>query len=62
MDALIQSQKRFALMPELNGPSRYGFAGQARLLSLGDLFEALNTQVFVEEPETGTGFKLIVKQ
>jgi len=27
-----------------------------------DLFEQLNTQVFVEEPDTSTGFKLLTKQ
>lgn len=30
--------------------------------SAEDLFESLNTQVFVEDPDTGEGFKLITKQ
>ena len=53
MDAFMESQ-RFALMP---GP--YGFmVGPSPEV----LFATLNTQVFVEEPDTSTGFKLLTKQ
>ena len=58
MDAFMESQKRFPLMPEPNG---FQFGGVARLWR-EDLFETLNTQVFVEEPDTSTGFKLLTKQ
>jgi hypothetical protein len=33
-----------------------------RLRSPEDLFETLNTQVFLEEPDTSTGLKLLTKQ
>lgn len=59
MDAFMESQKRFALMPEPNG---WQTGGVVRLLSPEVLFETLNTQVFVEEPDTSTGFKLLTKQ
>jgi hypothetical protein len=36
--------------------------GLYRLHKPEDLFERLNTQVFVEEPDTSMGFKLLTKQ
>ena len=63
MDAFMESQKVFAAMREhTNWPP-----------ALEDLIEGLNTQVFVEEPETSSvlklltnetssGFKLLAKQ
>ena len=61
LDAFMESQKRFDLM---HGPNGYGWqtGGVVRLLSPEDLFERLNSQVFVEEPDTSTGFKLLTKQ
>jgi hypothetical protein len=63
MDAFMESQQ--ASRPSANGYqySPPAFAGGHRgPLSREDLFETLNTQVFVEEPETSTGFKLLTKQ
>ena len=60
MRAFMESQKRFVLMPEPNG--RQTAPGVVRLLSPEVLFATLNTQVFVEEPDTNTGFKPIAKQ
>ena len=36
--------------------------GNVRFLRAGDLFEALNTQVFIEEPDTSPELKLPTKQ
>ena len=58
MDAFMESQKLFDSMREPGFRFYYG-GGVHRL---EDLFETLNAQVFVEEPETGTGFKLLTKQ
>ena len=58
MDAFMKSQKVFDSMRER---PRFQMGGLVRL-SLEDLFETLNTQVFVEEPETSTGLKLLTKQ
>ena len=59
MDAFLKSQKAFDSMPEPNG---WQTGGVIKRWAIEDLFERLNTQVFVEEPDTGTGFKLIAKQ
>lgn len=59
MDAFLKSQKAFDSMRE---DTRWQTGGVIRLFSPEDLFEKLNTQVFVEEPDTGTGFKLLTKQ
>jgi hypothetical protein len=59
MDAFMKSQKTFDSMRER---SRWQTGGLLNPLSREDLFETLNTQVFVEEPETSTGFKLLTKQ
>jgi hypothetical protein len=59
MDAFMESQH--ASRPSADGyPSANGF--RYGPLSREDLFETLNTQVFVEEPKTSTGFKLLTKQ
>ena len=42
--------------------NRQGFVFKGRIKSPEDLFEPLYTQVFVEEPDTSTGFKLLTKQ
>jgi len=60
MAAFMESQH--ASRPSANGyQSANGFR-YGGPLSREDLFETLNTQVFVEEPEIGTGFKLLSKQ
>jgi len=59
LDAFMESQKRFDTMP---GPNGWQTGGVVRLLSPEDLFERLNSQVFVEEPDTTTRFKLLTKQ
>ena len=56
MDAFMDSQHASRLAA--NG-FRYGYGV---LQPVEDLFEQLNTQVFVEEPDTSTGFKLLTKQ
>ncbi|PYT80991.1 MAG: hypothetical protein DMG40_10810 [Acidobacteria bacterium] len=58
MDAFMESQH--ASRPSTNGYR--GFSLSLEPLSREDLFETLNTQAFVEEPETGAGFKLFTKQ
>ena len=57
MDAYLESVS--AHQHALNSQ---GVGGLYRLLKPEDLFERLNTQVFVEEPDTSTGFKLLTKQ
>ncbi len=59
MDAYMESQKLFESMHE---GTRFQMYGVIRRLSLDDVAETLNTQVFVEEPDTSTGFKLLTKQ
>jgi hypothetical protein len=59
MDAFMESQKLFDSMREIKG---FQTGGVIKRLSIDDLFETLNTQVFVEEPDTNTGFKLLTKQ
>ena len=58
MDAFTESQH--GSRPSANGYR--GFSSSLEPFSREDLFETLNTQVFVEEPETSTGFKLLTKQ
>lgn len=56
MDAFLQSQKMFASMREqlsANTP------GVIRPRPPEELFETLNTQLFLEEPVENTGFKLL---
>jgi len=58
-DAFMESQKVFAAMRER---MNWQTGGVVRQLSPEGLFEPLITQVFVEEPDTSTGFKLLTKQ
>jgi len=51
-DAFRESQKVFAAMREHTNWPR----------ALEDLIEGSNTQVFIEEPETGSAFKLLTKE
>jgi len=60
MDAFMESQKLFDAMRERKLTFQIG--GVIKPLTLQDLFETLNTQVFMEEPDTSTGFKLLTKQ
>ena len=60
VDAYLESQKVFPLMREHLPTTEPGFI--FRQFSLDDLFEAMNSQVFVEEPETTTGLKLLTKR
>ena len=59
MDAFMESQKVFAAMRER---INWQTGGVVRQLSPEGLFEPLITQMFVEEPDTSTGFKLLTKQ
>jgi hypothetical protein len=59
LDAFMKSQKIFDSMPER---TRWQTGGVIKPWAIEDLFETLNTQVFLEEPDTGTGFKLLTKQ
>lgn len=60
MDAFLKSQKKvFDSMRERPG---FQSGGVIKLYAIEDLFETLNTQVFMEEPDTSTGFKLLTKQ
>lgn len=56
MDAFMESQHASRLAA--NG-FRYGYGG---LQPVEDLLEQLNTQVFVEEPDTSSGLKLLTNQ
>src|SRR6266403_3434763 len=60
LDAFKESQKFFASMREPT--RRFQTGGVIRPWALEDLFETLSTQVFVEEPDTSSGFKLLTKQ
>jgi hypothetical protein len=60
LDAFMESQRLFDSMRER--PRRWQTGGVVSLLSPEELFETLNTQVFVEEPGTSSGFKLLTKQ
>jgi len=59
LDAFMESQRLFNSMRER---PRWQTGGLVRLLSPEEFFETLNTQVFVEEPGTSSGFKLLIKQ
>jgi len=59
MDAFMESQKVFAAMRE---HTNWQTGGVVKPRALEDLVEGLNTQVFVEEPKTGSGFKLLTKE
>jgi len=59
MDAFMESQNSFV---RILTPSGWQTGGVVRQLSPEGLFEPLITQVFVEEPDTSTGFKLLTKR
>lgn len=42
--------------------NKFIIQGFGSFQSAEDLFETLNTQVFIEEPDTSTGFKLLTKR
>ena len=59
MDAFMQSEKLFASIQERLPKST---PGVLRPTKPDDLYETVDTSVFVEEPDTGGGFKLIAKR
>ena len=59
MDAFLKSQKLFDSMRDR---TRWQTGGVVKPWAVEDLFETLNTQVFLEEPAGDTGFKLLTKQ
>jgi hypothetical protein len=59
LDAFMECQKLFDSMRER---PRWQTGGVIKPWALEDLFEMLNTQVFVEESDTSTGFKLLTRQ
>ena len=59
LDAFTESKKLFDSM---NETTRFQFGGVIKPWRTEYLFEALNTQVFVEEPDPIAGFKLLAKQ
>jgi hypothetical protein len=59
LDAFMECQKLFHSMRER---PRFQTGGVIKLWAPEDLFEMLNTQVFVEESDTSTGLKLLTKQ
>jgi hypothetical protein len=59
LDAFTESRKLFDSMPER---PRWQTGGVIKPWALDDLFEVLNTQVFVEESDPTTGLKLLSKQ
>ena len=59
LDAFMECQKLFDSMRER---PRFQTGGVIKPWAPEDLFEMLNTQVFVEEPDTSTGLKLLTKQ
>ena len=59
MDDFQQSQK---LVDSTSEGRRFQTGGVIKPRGMEDLFETLNTQVFVEEPDAGGGFKLLTKQ
>ena len=61
MDAFMESQKVFAAMREHTNWQTGGVV-RIRPRALEDLVEGLNTEVFVEEPETSAAFKLLTKE
>jgi len=56
MDAYLENTRA---APEHRNTQRFFVSGS---LSEEDLFETLNTQVFVEEPATSTGLTLLTDQ
>jgi hypothetical protein len=60
LDAFKESQKFFDSMREPT--RRFQTGGVIKRWTPEDLFEILNTQVFVEEPDTSSGFKLLTKR
>jgi hypothetical protein len=61
LDAFMESQQLFDSMRKGPRP-RWQTGGVIKQWVVEDLFETLNTQVFVEEPGTSSGFKLLTKQ
>ena len=59
MDAFMESQRVFAAMRE---HTNWQTGAVVKPRALEDLIDGLNTQVFVEEPETSSGFKLLTEQ
>jgi hypothetical protein len=59
LDAFMESQRLFDSMRE---PPRWQTGGVIKPWAIEDLYETLNTQVFLEEPSTSSGFKLLTKQ
>lgn len=59
MDAFMQSEKLFASIQERLPKSTPGIFKPTKP---DDLYETVDLRVFVEEPETTGGFKLIAKQ
>ena len=59
LDAFMECQKLFDSMRER---PRFQTGGVIKPWAPEDLFEMLNTQVFVEELDTSTGIKLLTKQ
>jgi len=60
LDAFMESQR--LLFDSMRERPRWQTGGVIKPWAAEDLFETLNTQVFLEEPDTGTGFKLLTKQ
>jgi hypothetical protein len=58
LDAFMESQRLFDLVREL---PRWQTGSVIKPWAVEDLFETLNTQVFLEEPDTSSGFKLLTK-
>jgi hypothetical protein len=62
MDAFMESEKLFASIRE-HRPKGFETGGVMRMRSSPeDLFETLNTQVFLEEPDTNATLKPLAKQ
>lgn len=59
LDAYMESQKLFDSTSER---THFQMGGVIRQQTTEKLFETLNTQVFVEEPDTSSGFKLLTKR
>jgi hypothetical protein len=59
LNAFMDCQKLFDSMRER---PRFQTGGVIKPWAPEDLFEMLNTQVFVEELDTSTGLKLLIKQ
>ena len=61
-EGLTESEKLFTSIHEKLTANRPGFIIGGRPALEENLFETLNTQVFVEEPDASTGFKLLTKK